>query len=241
MGEEALDAMFPEPNEQAETAEEAPVVESVQVEATEPTPVIEAPAIEAPQVQEDKSVPLATFLDMRDKLKDAERRAAELEAAKPQPKQDVPDPFDNPEAYAAYQRQEVQAAVMGQKFETSDLIARQSHGDETVEAATAWAMDKAKANPAFAAEYMKERHPIDWIVRQHKQEADLTDYRTDPVAFARRILEASGQQIAAPATVTTQPAPKPASPPRSIASDASPTTAAQSDPQAEFMAIFDRK
>lgn len=217
MGDEALDAIFSD--EPIEAMPEV-VVESVAQEpVVEPEPVIEAPVIEAP-VQEEKSVPLATFLDMRDKLKDAERRAAELEAAKPKPQREIPDAFDDPTGFAAYQSQQVQEAVMGQKFEMSDLIARQSHGDETVEAATAWAMQKAQSNPAFAAEYMKERHPIDWIVRQHKRDSLMQQVGEDPDEFVRRRAVELGLTATAPVapvvTATQQPASTPKAPPKSL-------------------------
>lgn len=216
MGDD-LDAIFSD--EPIEAMPEV-VVESVAQEpVVEPEPVIEAPVIEAP-VQEEKSVPLATFLDMRDKLKEAERRAAELEAAKPKPQREIPDAFDDPTGFAAYQSQQVQEAVMGQKFEMSDLIARQSHGDETVEAATAWAMQKAQSNPAFAAEYMKERHPIDWIVRQHKRDSLMQQVGEDPDEFVRRRAVELGLIATAPVipvvTAQQQPATTPKAPPKSL-------------------------
>ena len=217
MGEDALDAIFSD--EPIVAVEE--VVENVAQEpVAEPEPVIEAPVIEAPTEREDKSVPLATFLDMRDKLKEAERRAAELEAAKPKVERTAPDPFDDPNGYAAYQSQMVQEAVIGQKFEMSDLIARQSHGDEVVEAATTWAAEKAKANPAFAAEYMKERHPIDWIVRQHKRDGLMQQVGEDPDEFVRRRAAELGLIAPAPATpvvqATQQSATTPKAPPKSL-------------------------
>lgn len=219
-----LDEVFDNLNEvPAEVVEPQEVIEAVQEPETEP--VVEAPAEEAPQEREDKSVPLATFLDMRDKQKDAERRAADYERqlaearASQQQRPQIPDPFDDPTGFAAYQNQSVQEAVMGQKFETSDLIARQSHGDETVEAATAWAMEKAKANPVFAAEYMKERHPIDWIVRQHKRDSLMQQVGEDPDEFVRRRAVELGLTASPtpPTVVAPQPtvtAPK--APPRSL-------------------------
>ncbi len=216
-----LDEVFDNLNEAAIEEPQA-IVEEPQEPVTEP--VIEAPAEEAPQEREDKSVPLATFLDMRDKQKDAERRAADYErqlaeARASQQPQQIPDAFDDPQGYARYQQQHVAEAVTAQKFEMSDLIARQSHGDETVETATAWAMEKAKANPVFAAEYMKERHPIDWIVRQHKRDSLMQQVGEDPDEFVRRRAVELGLTTSPtpPAVVAPQPtvtAPK--APPRSL-------------------------
>lgn len=217
-----LDEVFDNLNEApAEVVEQQEVIAEPQ--ELETAPVIEAPAEEAPQEREDKSVPLATFLDMRDKQKDAERRAADYErqlseARASQQPQQIPDAFDDPQGFARYQQQHVAEAVTAQKFEMSDLIARQSHGDETVETATAWAMEKAKANPVFAAEYMKERHPIDWIVRQHKRDSLMQQVGEDPDEFVRRrAVELGLTASPPPAVVAPQPtvtAPK--APPRSL-------------------------
>jgi len=222
---EGLDEVFDNLNADdgpvIEQAEAPQSVEAAPVEVETPEPVIEpAPAIEAPVEREDKSVPLATFLDMRDKLKEAERRAAELEAAKPQQPQNAPDPYDDPQGYAAYQSQQVQAAVLANKFEMSDVIARQAHGAEAVEAATTWAAERAKSNPAFAAEYMREAHPIDWIVRQHKRDGLLSQIGEDPDEFVKRRAAELGLIATAPAVPVTpapqQQVPQPKAPPKSL-------------------------
>ncbi len=240
---EGIDEVFDNLTEEAAEAQEPvqeevkadPVVEEVQ------EPVVEAREPEVPQEREDKSVPLATFLDMRDRLKEAERRASELEAArqKAQPQAPAPDFYDmKPEEVSAYVEQVAEQKATQTRFMMSESWAKRNHGADVVEAATAWASERASKDPTFVAQYMSEADPVDFIVRQHKQEVDLTDYRNDPLAFARRILEASGQQLA---PTVTQPAVKPAAPPRSIASDATPATPATVDPVAEFNAIFDRK
>lgn len=221
-----LDEVFDNLNEEAPAGvvEHQEVVQEPQQEPVA-EPVVEAPADEAPQDREEKSVPLATFLDMRDKQKEADRRAADAERqlaearASQQQRPPVPDAFDDPQGFAAYQQQQVAEAVMGQKFEMSDLMARESHGVEVVESAISWAMTKAQANPAWAEEYKRERHPIDWIVRQHKRDSLMQQVGEDPDEFVRRRAAEMGL-IAAPTpsiTAVAQPtvtAPK--APPRSL-------------------------
>jgi len=218
----------------------------------EPQPQIEVkePEPEPEPKEDDRRVPLTALLDTRDRAKEAERRAEiaeqrirEYEAAKSPAK--APDPYDDPDAYNAYVEAKVEERLVGERFQISDLMARDKHGDEAVEAAVEWAKGRAQADPTFAAGYMKERNPIDWIVKQHKRDAILSDLGDDPVAYARKIAEREGwltaPTIAAPAVVA--PASRPAAPPRSIASDVSASVSApdNSDPLADLNAIFNKR
>jgi hypothetical protein len=208
------------PAELAAPPAEAPQEATPQPEAPVETPP-EAPAQpEAPK--EEHTVPLAKYLDTRDELKELRRFKAEQEAkAQAQPPVQAPDPYDDPEGYRAFHQAEVQRAVTAQKFEMSDVMARQSHGAETVEAAAEWALGKAQADPVFAAQYMRESHPIDWIVRQHKRDGLLQQVGEDPDEFVRRraaelgliAQPAAGAQVPA---VSAQQVPKPAAPPKSL-------------------------
>lgn len=215
---------------------ESEPLEAAPVEATPAVPEAETPPVEAQPIAEPESapeqprdeggrfVPVAALVDERVKRQDFERRAVEAErqlAERSQQPTVMPDPLDDPEGYNAHLNGQFQQALTQQKFQMSDVMARQAHGVDTVETASAWAMERAKADPTFAAQYMREAHPIDWIVQQHKRDADLSDYSKDPVAFARRILESHGQQIAPVAAAQAVPvamAPVVAAPPRSIAS-----------------------
>lgn len=230
-------------------AEPAPAPEIV----AEPAPQPEAqPAPAAPEVQpepaptpqeEGRHVPLATFLDARDRAKEAERRLAEMEARAPKPEAPAaPDPVDDPDGYREFIRNEARQEALQSKFEMSDVMAKQAHGAEAVEAASAWAMERAKSDPSFAAQYMREAHPIDWIVRQHKRDAIVSaipdtglDDWIKAEAEKRGYVLQSAVPVAAPAAVT-QPAVTPAAPPRSIASDT--PAAAPATGSADFMDIF---
>lgn len=236
-------------------AVEAEPMEAAPVEAPTPpepeTPPVEAqppaeptPEPEQPRDDQGRFVPVAALVDERVKRQEFERRTQELErqlAERSQPASALPDPLDDPEGFAAHQDQRFQQALTQQKFQMSDVMARQAHGAEMVDSASEWAMDRAKADPVFAAQYMREAHPIDWIVQQHRRDADLSDYSKDPVAFARRILEAAGQPIApvaaAPVAVPVAPAPVVAAPPRSIASQPAAGAAPQTAPIGGVAAI----
>lgn len=212
-----------EPEPQAPEAEQPPV----ESEAA-PEPAAEAPQPEPEQPQpapqeEQRHVPLATFLDQRDELKRWKQEAEQLRQQQQQGQQpvDVPDPLDDPQGFAAHQNEQIQKALIDQRFQTSDLIARQQHGDETVEAAGQWATERARNDPAFAMSYMRQPHPIDWIVQQHRKEQLLSDIGGNVDDWftreaAKRGYVAAPAMSAAPAAEQQQGQPAP--PPRSLAS-----------------------
>jgi hypothetical protein len=203
-------------------------------------PVIVEPVVELPIPDKQPGmVPIAALLDERDKRKAAEARIQTQDA----PQVVVPDPYDDPEGYHKHIQADFQRGVVASRFETSALIAKQTHGAEAVDAAAAWAEEKAKADPSFAAMYMRESHPLDWIVQQHKRDGLYSQIPNDVSSLDEFIeREIAKRGLTAPiAPLGVQPALKPASPPRSIASDASPSTNVTVDPNAEFNAIFNRR
>jgi len=214
------------PSEEAAAEVATPEPEIVQPQPD--APIVE-PEAAVPEKEEAKQVPLGTFLDVRDSLKEekrarqeAERRVAEFENRQ----QTTIDPFDDPSGFVASQETKLQQALAMQKFEMSEIMAKQAHGAETVDTATQWALDKAKSNPLFAEEYKRQPHPIDWIVQQHKRDAvvseigdrSLDDFVRDYVSKNPGLLPQSAAP-AAPAGVAVTATP--AVPPRSIASQPS--------------------
>lgn len=194
---------------------EAPVE---QTEAAEPTPVQEAEA---------RQVPLTVVLDERDRRKAAEaerdRYKQQWEETQKRPAANVPDPLDNPEGFAAYQDQRFQEALTVQKFQMSEMMAKQAHGDETVQKASEWALERANSDPTFAAAYHRQQHPIDWIVQQHKRDALISQLPTDVTSLdelvEREIARRSASVAAvAPAMAVPQQASPPVKVPRSLAS-----------------------
>ena len=221
------DTAAPPPVQPAEAPPPAPE----QAPEPDPAPAPETPPEPAPPPSlpdPERTAPLTALLDERDKRKAAERERDELRAAQQrQPAADVPDPYDDPDGYRRHVDRQIADQTLGLKFELSESMARDKHGDETVEKAMEWGAQRAQANPGFRDEFLASKNPIDWVVRQQKQDLDLSDYSKDPVAFARRILEANGQALAPDAGASVvevpeqQQAPRPPSPPRSIASQPS--------------------
>lgn len=199
----------------AETLESEPVAD--------PAP---EPVAAQPERPEPGFVPIAAMMDERDRRKALEAELAQFKQQRQAP--DAPDPYDDPQGFAAHQQTLVQQAIIADRFERSHEDAVEKHGEDTVRGAIEWAQQRAAANPAFAAEYMSKTRPIQWIVQQHKREADLADYSKDPVAFARRILETHGQlsaPVAAapaiPVAAPVQQAVPPVKVPRSLATQGS--------------------
>ena len=217
-----------------EKAVEAPAQpEPEQQPDSEPAPT---PEPEAPK-DEQRTIPLATALNWRDEAKEYKRKVEQYEAQQRQAPQRI-DPFDDPEGFAAQQQQMVEQRLTQERFALSDRFARKEHGAEAVDAAVAWAQQKASQDPTFAAGYMREADPVDWIVQQHKRDALLSDIG-DPSklddwfereAAKRGFAKQSAPVAAAPAAVV-QPAARPAPPPRSIASER--TEAPRVTPQGE--------
>ncbi len=243
---EVVDGKVGEAPAVVEAAPEAPEAQAQEApaEARPDTPVPEAAAAPAEVKEKEPSVPIPTFLDMRDRATTAERRLAEIEAARPKDAPKVPDPLDDPEGYNAHISSLVTQATTAQKFEMSDVIAKQTHGEAVVDAAIDWAKDKAARDPTFVGQYMASAHPIDWIVRQHKRDGlvgGLPDDVSDLDEYVKRRAAELGL-IAAPASAGVEQQQAPATPPRSLASQ--PSTGGVKDvpvgPMAGLEVVFPR-
>jgi len=256
MGIDALSDMTFEPEAEAPQPEpqvEAPAApEVVEQPAPEPAPEPEAPAAPA-QPSDDKSIPLNIALNWRDEAKELKRWKAEREAqeASRQAPADMPDPIDDPQGFADWQQGQVQQALITERFNWSDTMAKQQHGEDAVKAAAEWAMDRANTDPAFRQAYMQQPHPLDWIVREHKRNGLLTEIGDNVDDWftreaAKRGYAAVPAPNAAPAQVVAaqaQPAPVVPSPPRSLASEPGKgggVKEAATGPMAALEAVFTR-
>lgn len=183
-----------------------------------PAPVQQKPLVDPEQFK--------GYLEEREKRQALERRLKELESRAPIEQPQIPSVQTDPAAWEAYQQQLVQQTRTSTIFDVSETMAREKHGDEPVSQAMEWAMERAQQSPAFAAEYLRQKHPIDWAVKQQKRDVVMSKIGDDPDAWVRaRYAElsaatpnqaaqpfqaASPQSAAAPAQAVPQP-------PRSIA------------------------
>lgn len=190
-----------------------------------PKPVVE------PTKPEPVHAPLAALLDERDRRQKAERERDELRARHQKP-QNIPSVQDDPDAFAAHIQEATQRAVVSERFSISETMATEKHGDAVVKAAMEWGMERAQASPAFAAEYMKQKHPIDWAVRQHKREKLQTEIGDDADAWVRKRAVELGIGVAPAAPLTGAPAPAAAPQPVAQPKPATPSPSLASAPSA---------
>lgn len=200
--------------QEAEQVEQRPEVQA-QPEQTE-TALVE---------QEEKpqhTVPLATFLDKRDEVKELKRQLAEMQAKQVQQPQEpvkIPDPYEDPDGFATYQQNLIQDQAFQLRLDMSGQFAEQAHGKEKVEAAVAWAQEEGAKDPFFGQRLRMQPNPVGWVVEQYNRDQFFKQYGSDPNALTalRQQPQAPTQTVApqqtfAPVSVTPKQAP-----PRSLA------------------------
>jgi hypothetical protein len=176
----------------------------------------QAPAVNADADPEKQPITKAEFkgmLEEREKRQAAQARAdaaeARLRQIEDQQRSQIPSDTDPDVA------QKIQGARADAIFTTSEMWATKEHGAETVKAAMDWALQRAQQNPAFAAEYFKQPHPIDWAVKQQKRDRILNEIGDDPDAFIEARIAARLGQAGTPQTqaapLTQAASPQPAS------------------------------
>lgn len=212
-----------------EEIEEQPVTAPEQVEtpaepiepeqpAPEPASPLQAPVVETKP--DPGFVPLTVVLDEREKRQKLEAEIAQIRAAQQtQQPQAVPDQWEDPEGYAAFQDQKVQAALYQQNLRWSERIAASEHGKETVDQAKQWGIERCDADPYFNAKVAASEDPIGFVVSEWKREQIAAQVTPDDFAQFQAWKQAQAQlQAPAPQSAAPQPSPSRSIPPRSLAS-----------------------
>lgn len=194
-------------------------------EEAPPEPVQDPPAEQPEPAQpepkpEPQNVPLAAHLDERERRQAAEARAKAAEerlAAQQQPQQ-VPDMFEDPDGYSAYQDQKVQAALYQANLRWSERIATSEHGKETVAEAKKWGIERCETDPYFNAKVGSSEDPVGFVVMEWKREQIASQVSPDDFAQFQAWKQAQAQ-LQAPAPDNPAPPTSPRTPPpRSLAS-----------------------
>lgn len=220
-----LDEQQPEVTEEAEPAE--PVIEESKGE-----PVAAPPAAS----EEHKSIPVTALLDERDKRKEAQRRAEELErrlAQLEQAQQPKPDFLDDPEAALRHQQESVRFQIWNERLNMSEMLARQAYGDDLVAQAQEAFGAAARDNPALQMELQRQRNPYDFVVKWHKRNSFISEVGDDPETWKNAQREALKAEILAELQAQ-QPVQQQ---PRIPGSLASAPAAGKSDPQSRGSAF----
>lgn len=184
-------------------------------------------------------VPLATFLDMRDRANRHEQEARQLREWRAQQeaaarRQPPPSREEDPEGYEQHREQRFQAALYDQKLSFSERMAVQAHGKDAVAAAKTWYDSYAAQDPFFDRKVASSPDPYEVVITEWKRQQLLTRIAPEDLdAFQDWKAAQAGQAPAAPANPAAgaPPAPpaRPAAPRPSIA--AAPSAGASSEPR----------
>lgn len=214
-----------------------PEVTEAQAEATEqPQEPKGEPEAAPPAVSEDtgKHIPISALLDEREKRQALAREAEELRQKlaqfQAQQQQPQPDFYENPEARLQQERTQVQQMLWNERLNMSETLARQSHGDEAVNAAREAFAEEVKRNPALYADLQKQANPYGYVVQWHKRQSVLSKLGDDPDAY----IEA---QVQARLAAMQASQPKPTAPPPSLASAAA-SGGPKAPPASGFASLF---
>lgn len=252
-GEPLVDAPAPDLTPDAPAPEAAPsgpergpdgkfVSSAPQVEQ-EPAPA-PAPVPEPLAKPEAGHVPITAMLDEREKRQAAERELAELrrQAQQRQPAPALPDPFVDPDGYAAHQQAQVQSTALNIRLDLSEDLARNKHGDAPVDQARDWALAKMNASPAFQQEVLSNRNPYEFIVQQHQRDQLVAQVQGSDFEEFKAWKAAQAGLAQSPSAAPAAPPTPVAAPPRSLASatSAGGLQAVPQGPGTAFDSIFKR-
>lgn len=163
--------------EQPEEKPEEPKEEPKEEIAAEPKEETKEPVKDTPKEEEKPKgndfVPIGAMLDERDKAKEYKAKMEELERklAANEPKEPVPDALDDPEGFQKHIQSEAQRQAQQVRFELSEDMAIAKHGNELVEKANEWAMQKAQANQGFKNDILTSRNPYEFIVSEYNRDS----------------------------------------------------------------------
>ena len=199
---------------------------AVAPEATPQTVEAAPPAAPEPEPQGDgrardpetgRFVPISALLDERDKRQAETRKREDLEQQLQryqQPQQPEYVPTD-PSGIIQYALAEQQRVAFNERLNTSELMARQAHGEDIVSEAQQAFLSAVGQNPMLQQQLQGQIHPYDFVVKWHKQHKLMSEIGQDPEAWrkseaekirAQVLAELQGQGVS-PAQSSQQPPP----------------------------------
>lgn len=157
---------------------------------------------EPPAPGNEKSVPLAALeavrkekTDWKDKAIRAEERLKVLEE---QHRAQPAAPAQQPP-----REMTVEEAILNERMNTSEMIARKDHPDMD-EKFAAW-QAAAEKNPALKAEVMNQRHPWEFVYQQGARLLAMQEIGDDPSAYRERVRQELLAELGSQASPTSQP------------------------------------
>ena len=199
-----------------EQAEPAPAAEPAQPDPTaeqQPEPTAEP----APTAPPPGFVPLQAVHEAREKARQAEERLRAYEAQQAQQPQYVPDRYEDPEGYEAFQAQQIQGAIYQQNLTWSRRIAELAHTPEKVAEAHEWGLRKCDEDPFFNQRVASSQDPYGVVMEEWKREQLLQSFQ--PADYDEFLAWKAGRPAQSPQAATAAPISQSTPPPpRSIAS-----------------------
>lgn len=184
---------------------------------------------------------------LRRQLEDATKAPAPQATPQQQAGPALPDPFLDPEGYAAAVEQRAELRALNTRWLDQEETAKDKFGEEAVEAAFAALSEAAKSDPSLAHKVRGARNPWVEIVNWHKKQQAQAEVGDDPAAFRERVRKEEREKLLAEQNGESPTPTSPAAPapriPQSLAS--TPSAAARSSmpftgPD-KLGDIFDRK
>jgi hypothetical protein len=197
---EATETPAPEPSKA--TPEAAP---------TKAAPTTKEPAKSAPEPDDDAEpgepapheaiVPRSAYQKERERRQNWVERAGRAEAerdalakqledarkpppaATPPPQLEPIDPVRDPEGYTRRMR----GVVLNERLNTSEMLALEKHGKETIDSETEYFQRRTQADPRLWNELYSKPHPYQWMIDNNATARLHEEIGTDPAAYRARI------------------------------------------------------
>lgn len=176
---------------------EEKVEERAEEEAPEPVTVEESKAEAKPDDDKRDAIPAWRLREeaeaKRAALDRADKLERELQQARQQnrqyqqhnqPKAEPIDPFENPQEWQKQQTETLEQRLLNERFNMSEMLARQAFGDEAVEAAVQWAQSLPSHEQLAIRNSL---NPYGDLVKRKKQADTLAEIGTDPGAYKERL------------------------------------------------------
>jgi hypothetical protein len=174
----------------------APVIEAEKPAAPEPEPQGDGRARDP---ETGRFVPISALLDERDKRQAETRKREELEQQLQryqQPQQPEQIPTD-PSGIIQYALAEQQRIAFNERLNTSELMARQAHGEDIVSEAQQAFLAAVGQNPMLQQQLQGQIHPYDFVVKWHRQHKLMSEIGQDPEAWRKSEAEKIRAQVLA--------------------------------------------
>lgn len=173
-------------NEQPEQEEQQPAQEGQQVEQGQEQSGSEAETTAA-QSNTEKHVPLAALEAERKGRQDWKEKAVRFEEEARQLRERMAERSQNHEQQAQQLDpiQQVRQEMLNERFNVSEMVARQKYED--LDSVVAVFQEAARANPALAMALHQQVNPYEFAYREGKRIQLLKEVGDDPAAYRAKV------------------------------------------------------